>query len=146
MCESKTKEYACWKNMRGRCYVRTNVSFADYGGRGIGVCSRWRNDYQNFLGDMGRSPSRAHSIDRKDPNGNYEPGNCHWATKLGQVLNRRMLRNNTSGITGVSWHRRERRWRAQAAIDGNNLSLGHFKGMESAGLTVRTATLYRRAI
>ena len=66
----------CW--MHGRCYCATNPKFPAYGGRGITVCDRWHT-YENFLEDMGRRPSKHHSIHRVDNDGNYEPGNCMWA-------------------------------------------------------------------
>jgi hypothetical protein len=60
-----------------------------YGGRGIRVCACWRGSYTAFLADMGRRPSARHSIDRVDVNGNYEPGNCRWATPSQQRQNQR---------------------------------------------------------
>lgn len=86
-----TKEYRTWAQMRGRCYNKKHDSFNNYGGRGITVCERWKK-YQNFLADMGRAPSTEHSIDRKNNNGNYEPGNCRWATKKEQSNNTRKNR------------------------------------------------------
>ena len=74
--------------MLSRCTNPNSDSWADYGGRGISVCERWR-DYPAFLADMGRKPSASHSIDRVDVNGNYQPGNCRWSTKGEQVRNRR---------------------------------------------------------
>ena len=59
-----------------------------YGGRGIVVCQRWRESFENFIADMG-IPEPHLSIDRKDVNGNYEPGNCRWATALEQSQNKR---------------------------------------------------------
>lgn len=85
----QTAEYRAWQAMIQRCTNPKNDNFEYYGGRGIKVCDRWRNSYADFLGDMGRRPSRRHSIDRKDNDGNYEKGNCRWATRFLQNTNRR---------------------------------------------------------
>jgi len=82
--------------MRARCNNPRNVGYADYGGRGIRVCERW-DSFEAFLADMGPKPSPTHSIDRKDSGGNYEPGNCRWATPSQQNKNRRALRRDGEG-------------------------------------------------
>jgi len=85
-----TTEYTCWVNMRLRCFNPNDQHWADYGGRGITVCERWRDSFENFLVDMGRKPTSAHSIDRWPNNdGNYELSNCRWATQKEQASNRR---------------------------------------------------------
>lgn len=86
---AKTPTYVTWKSMAGRCYDPRNASYPLYGGRGITVCERWRDDFLNFLADMGERPSLDHSIDRIDGDGNYEPGNCRWATRAEQNANRK---------------------------------------------------------
>ena len=77
--------------MRSRCRSTTNAGYPYYGGRGIRVCARWES-FENFLTDMGLRPSSEHSIDRINNDGNYEPGNCRWATKREQSLNQRPRR------------------------------------------------------
>lgn len=88
-----TPEYHSWNGMRGRCGNPNDHGYADYGGRGITVCERWRS-FENFLADMGpRPPGPCRwSIDRIDVNGNYEPGNCRWATDKVQLRNKRTTR------------------------------------------------------
>lgn len=79
-------EYSIWQAMIKRCRDPDN---ADYGGRGIKVCSRWLR-YENFLADMGRRPSKRHSLDRyPDNDGGYDPTNCRWATAVEQRANQR---------------------------------------------------------
>lgn len=71
-----------------RCCDENNGSFHRYGGRGIRVCAQWLASYDSFLADMGPRPSPEHSLDRINNNGNYEPGNCRWATRHQQNRNR----------------------------------------------------------
>jgi hypothetical protein len=84
----KSIEYSTWQTMIVRCEYPKAKGYERYGGRGIKVCERWRNSFENFLADMGRRPSSKHSIDRIDNDGNYEPGNCRWATDDIQNANR----------------------------------------------------------
>ncbi len=84
--KSGSRTYTIWVRMRDRCNNPKNLRFSQYGGRGIKVCDRWQS-FDNFLADMGECPDGM-SIDRVDANGNYEPGNCRWATEKTQQNNR----------------------------------------------------------
>lgn len=83
---SRPLEYGSWKKMWERCRNKKHHKHRHYGGRGITICARWK-EFKNFLEDMGPRPSRQHSIERKDNDGNYEPGNCCWATAAEQARN-----------------------------------------------------------
>lgn len=91
--QAAATEYTTWNCMIQRCTNSKNPSFKNYGGRGITVCDRWRNSYAAFIADMGRRPPKT-SIDRINNDGNYELGNCRWATATQQVNNRRCSKAN----------------------------------------------------
>lgn len=86
---AKTSEYQTWRNMRSRCKNPKTINYKYYGARGIEVCKRWMDSFENFLADMGNKPSAAHSIERRDNDGNYEPDNCDWILMAEQATNKR---------------------------------------------------------
>lgn len=89
----KSPEYKLWGNIISRCYNPKDISFPNYGGRGIRVCDRWRSSFDAFLADIGRRPTPSHSLDRfPDQNGDYCPGNVRWATAKEQQRNMRSNR------------------------------------------------------
>jgi hypothetical protein len=91
-------EYHSWSGILARCTNPTDKAYNRYGGRGIKVCDQWRHSYETFLADVGRRPSPKHSIDRFPNNdGNYEPGNVRWATRIEQNRNKRTNRFLTAG-------------------------------------------------
>ena len=120
--------YSTWKAMKARCFNFENRSYRYYGGRGIRVCKRWMK-FENFLADMGERPTGL-QIDRIDNDGNYELGNCRWATPLENALNTRWSRrytfngkmNNISGwarmmgITSRAMRHRVNFWPLEEAL------------------------------
>ena len=83
-----TPEFQAYRSMMARCYRASNIRFPQYGGRGIGVCDRWRDSFEAFFADMGERPSPQHSLDREDNEKDYGPSNCRWATRREQMRNR----------------------------------------------------------
>jgi hypothetical protein len=91
----RTPEYRAWQALKTRCFNPKIVGYHRYGGRGITVCDRWINSFENFLADMGCRPGPEYSIDRFPNNdGNYEPSNCRWATRDQQAANKTKPRFN----------------------------------------------------
>jgi len=101
-----TSEYNSWSGMKCRCYNEKNPKYRVYGQRGVIVCDRWLNSFGNFYDDMGAKPSRKHSIDRINVNGNYEPSNCRWALPITQSRNKtynHMIEYNGKNLTMSEW-------------------------------------------
>lgn len=105
----RSREYSAWLNMKQRCLNPNNKRYIDYGGRGITICDKWLNSFSNFYKDMGKRPL-AMTLDRINNDGNYEPGNCRWATTRQQNFNQRIRIDNSSGIKGVTWNKQKRKW------------------------------------
>lgn len=103
----RTREFIVYKNMLNRCYSPNNSLYHHYGGRGIMVCDRWKNHFDNFMDDMG-FPSINYTLERIDNNGNYEKSNCKWATRSEQANNKstsRFYTYNGETKTIAQWAR-----------------------------------------
>lgn len=116
--------------MKSRCTNPNHNRYEYYGGRGIRVCDRWLESFDNFIRDMGARPSEKHSLERIDPNGDYEPGNVVWATQKAQARNKRLYKNNRSGFRGVS--KRNGGFYVRIPIDGKDYHVGVFGDMHDA--------------
>lgn len=105
---SRSTEYKSWQHMKDRCLNPNNDRYHQYGGRGITVQKSWINSFKNFIDDMGIKPDKSYSIERIDTNGNYCKSNCKWASYTEQNRNKRLSKNNKTGVTGVTVLKDER--------------------------------------
>jgi hypothetical protein len=135
-----SREFNSWRSMIARCYSVNAEGYDRYGGRGIKVCDSWRNSFSDFYKDMGER-LKGMSLDRIDVNGNYEPSNCRWADNKTQNRNTRKAKNNTSGVRGVTYNKKSRKWRARISTDEGRIELGWFDLKEDAILARKRAEL-----
>jgi hypothetical protein len=127
----KVSEYNVWAAIKQRCFNPKCKSYPIYGGRGITMCDDWRNSMQQFYEDMGPRPYGT-TIDRIDVNGNYEPGNCRWATPKAQARNIRVQKNNLTGVKGVGFNKASGKYWARIMTDGKSKLIGYFSQLEDA--------------
>jgi len=112
------REYSSWHSMKTRCNNPNSPDYVYYGKRGITVCERW-NTLGSFILDMGTRPEGM-TLDRVNNDKGYSPSNCRWSSSVRQNNNQRKRCTNTSGITGVYWHKTRKDW--QVEFQGTFLS------------------------
>jgi hypothetical protein len=120
-----TFEYRSWQHMKNRCYNTKDALYQRWGGKGITVCERWKDSFENFLSDMGLKPSQEYSLDRNDNSLGYYPDNCRWATATEQSRNRN-FKNKSSQFPGVCWSKQKNKWRAVVKVKGIQKHIGFF--------------------
>ena len=104
----RSKAYSTWSSIKKRCYNFNQSNYERYGARGIKVCDKWVESFENFLEDMGEPPTAEHSIDRINNNGDYEPSNCKWSSVEEQANNKRnsiIITFNNKKQTLAQWCR-----------------------------------------
>lgn len=129
----KHKFYATWVNILARCLNTSHRDYAGYGGRGITVCEEWL-DVATFVAwaEATHPNISGVSVDRIDNDKGYSPDNCRWADSTTQSINKRIQKNNTSGILGINWKTRDEVWVAQLSIQNKKKHIGQFKNIEDA--------------
>lgn len=124
--------------MRQRCGNPKNSRYGNYGGRGIKICSRW-NKFENFYADMGTRPSKSHSINRIDNDGDYRPDNCCWSTRSEQQKNKRPGDTKKLVRGDRHWTRKNRDKAVEVAKKNISLAHGSLEKNPNAKLTLKKA-------
>ena len=139
----ETRLYRIWASIKDRTLNPKNKRYNDYGGRGITICEEWKNDFMSFYSwamENGYEENKGLSIDRIDNDGNYEPNNCRWTTRIIQSRNRRIHKSNKSGYRGVCYNKGNNKYVAQITINNKSIHLGYFQ------TTVEGAIVYNNYI
>ena len=130
--QSRTRLYKIWHGIKQRCDNPNNVCYCHYGAKNITYCDEWKKfePFRDWALKNGYKENL--SIDRINPDGNYEPNNCRWATQLEQVTHLRMLKTNTSGYTGVSWSKSQKKWLCNISINNKSKRIGVYATQKEA--------------
>ena len=121
---SYSSTYRSWQAMKSRCYNKNNIRYESYGGRGIKVCNRWRDYFENFYADMGERP-KSHSIERLDVHKNYSQENCVW-------LPRYMENWNTTKKGGSYFNKNRNVWQVYVKRCKKSYYVGQFFTQDEA--------------
>lgn len=128
----RDKLYVTFMSMKSRCNSLTCKDYKYYGGRGISISPKWSTfaAFKEWAEAHGYSPGL--TLDRKKTAGNYEPGNCRWASRRTQVRNRNSFKGGSSPYIGVSWNAQYSKWTATVCVNHKNTHVGRFEDEESA--------------
>ena len=132
-----TRLYNTWSDIKNRTLNLKHKDYINYGGRGITICDEWKNDVKSFYDwaiTKGYEEDKGLSIDRIDNDGNYEPNNCRWTTRIIQGRNRRIKTNNTSGYKGVSYNKETGRCKSYICVNKKQIHLGYFQTAEEGAI------------
>ena len=138
---SGSSTYSSWQCMVSRVTNPKDTNYPRYGGRGITICLRWSDPdkgFENFVEDMGHRPTSAHSIDRKESEKGYEPGNCRWCTRAQQNQNVKLKSSNSTGYKGIN--KRANKWLASIRSNGKRYYLGSYNTKNGAALAYNIAS------
>jgi hypothetical protein len=130
--KSSSHEYFIWQGMKDRCLNPNNKVFKHYGGRGIEVCNRWLESFDNFITDRGNRPNLQYSIERIDNSLGYNNVNCKWASATEQARNTRVSYKSLSGVRGITLDKPSQKWLVRIGVNGTRLRLGLFETLQSA--------------
>ncbi len=134
-----TRTHSIWQGIKGRCLVKSNGNYANYGGAGITICDRWLK-LENFVEDMGLAPEGM-TIDRIDGCLGYSVDNCRWATYREQAVNTKISTRNKTGIRGVSYLKSRKKYIARITVNNKTTCLGYFDDIEDAASARRIAEI-----
>ena len=126
-----------YHNIKQRCLNPKAKRYDRYGGRGITLYNDWllkSKDFVKYIKSLPNCDKEGYTIDRIDNNGNYEPGNLRWADKHTQCANRNGNLKSVTGVKGVYFTKREKKWRSSITVNSNRIEFGFFKTMEEAKL------------
>ena len=141
-CATKHPLYRTWDNMVRRCHHPNHSKFSYYGARGVSVCHSWRENFWNFVRDMGERPVGT-TLDRINPSAAYEPSNCRWADSAIQAANRNRRPGSASKFKGVFLDRRSGLWYSKINVRGKRFFLGSFHSEEIAANAYDKACIER---
>lgn len=113
----RTRLYKVWHEMNRRCASEKHTHYKNYGGRGIKVCERWMNSFDNFYEDMQSTWEQGLQLDREDNNGNYEPTNCRWVTRSQNTKNRRNSSKIQSSVDYVFYEKNQEKWSFKVSFE-----------------------------
>ena len=134
-----SETYNVWVSMIQRCTNPKNSRYEDYGGRNIAVCQKWLK-FENFFKDMGTKPQGL-TIERRNNDLGYFKENCSWNTYLVQAKNQRIRKDNSTGITGVGWNKRLKKYRVRITANQKKYHIGVFDNLEDAKIARSDAEL-----
>ncbi len=123
--------YGVWRGMIRRCTVPKDLTYKNYGARGITVCKEWQV-FSGFVLDMNESFMPGLTLDRLDNNKGYFKDNCRWATDSEQNHNKRLDKRNKAGKSGVFYHNKRKSWCARLHIDKKRITIGHYQDINLA--------------